>query len=327
MDDRQDVQPEARASCHASAMTRRACLGRAIALASAIITGGCNEAGPLDVTIPAFVFVSGTQQDAELYLWSGDTVTRLTSNAFGDGEPHVAAGHLVFTSDRDGNPEIYFGDVRAIATRRLTTHDATDGEPALHPAGHRIAFVSLRSGTPRLWTMDTLGNELSPLVTGSEAFYRERAPAWSPRGDRIAFTSARTGTSQVFIVDASGGAAVQVTSEDGGAFDPSWSATGAHIVYVSAGGTPRLRAVFATGGDAVDYAVLADTALGEPSCGMHFCVAVRGAYGPDGDLVAYGAPRTTRSSVGVPPLPAQTSGVRVLVAGAENERDPAVVPQ
>ena len=299
---------------------------RLIALTCGIVAGACDEAGPLDVSLPAFVFVSGAQQDRELYLWSGDTVARLTSNAFGDGEPHVAAGHLVFTSDRDGNAEIYFGDLRAIGTRRLTTHDATDGEPALHPAGHRIAFVSLRSGTPRLWTMDTLGNEMSPLVTGSEAFYPERAPAWSPRGDRIAFTSARTGTSQVFVVDASGGTAVQVTSEAGGAFDPSWSATGAHIVYVSAAGTPRLRTVPATGGDAVDYAVLADTALGEPSCGVHFCIAVRGAYGADGDLVAYGAPRGTRSSVGVPPLPGQTGGMRVLVAGTANDRDPAVVP-
>src|SRR5688572_10837094 len=100
MDHPQDAQLEARASCDASAMTRGASLGRAIrtlliTLASAIVTGGCHEAGPLDVTLPAFVFVSGTQQDAELYLWSGDTVTRLTSNAFGDGEPHVAAGHLV----------------------------------------------------------------------------------------------------------------------------------------------------------------------------------------------------------------------------------------
>ena len=67
----------------------------------------------------------------------------------------------MFTSDRDGNPEVYFGDVRATAVRRLTTHTATDGEPALHPRGDRIAFVSMRSGTPRLWMMDTLGGSLA----------------------------------------------------------------------------------------------------------------------------------------------------------------------
>ena len=298
----------------------------AILLAS---SGACDESGPLDVALPAFVFVSGEQQDAELYLWSADTVTRLTSNAFADGEPHVAAGHLVFTSERDGNPEIYIADVRATSSLRLTTNTATDGEPALHPAGERIIFVSMRSGTPRLWTMDTLGGSLSALPTGSATFIPERAPAWSPHGDRVAFTSARTGTSQVFLVDADGGVATQLTSEAGGAFDPAWSATGTHIVYATGGGTPRLRSVPAAGGEAVDYAVIEGTALGEPACGAHFCIVVRGAYGSDGDLIAYGAPRAQRPVIGVPPPPApsQTTGVRVLVARAANDRQPAVVPE
>jgi hypothetical protein len=291
-----------------------------------IALGACDESGPLDVALPEFVFVSGEQQETELYLWSAETVTRLTSNAFADGEPHVAAAHVVFSSERDGNPEIYFADVRVTSTRRLTTDLATDGEPALHPTGDRIVFVSMRSGTPRLWTMDTLGGSLQALPTGSATFIPERAPAWSPQGDRIVFTSARTGTSQVFIVDASGGVATQVTSEAEGAFDPAWSATGAHIVYATGGGAPRLRSVPVAGGGAVDYAVAADTALGEPSCAVHFCVVVRGAYGVDGDLVAYGAPRAVRPPIGVPPPPAPISGVRVLVARAGNDRQPAVIP-
>lgn len=299
---------------------------RVLALALGMVTAGCDETGPLDVRLPAVVFVVGEQHDTELYLWSTDTLTRLTNNAFGDEEPHVARGRLVFTSDRDGNPEVYFSDVRASAPRRLTNHTATDGEPALHPAGDRIAFVSMRSGTPRLWMMDTLGGSLAALSTGSATFYPERAPAWSPRGDRIAFTSARTGTSQVFVVDAAGGDAVQVTSEAGGAFDPSWNATGTHLVYVAAAGTPRLRIVPATAGEAADYLALPDTALGEPSCGVHYCVAVRGAYGEDGDLVAYGAPRATGGSVGVPPMPVRSTGLRVLVERSGNDSHPAVVP-
>jgi hypothetical protein len=294
-----------------------------------MVATACDESGPLDAALPAFVFVSGDQQEAELYLWSADTLTRLTSNGFADGEPHVAAGHLVFTSERDGNPELYIGDVRATSTRRLTIHAATDGEAALHPVGDRIVFVSMRSGTPRLWMMDTLGGSLAALPTGSAMFIPERAPAWSPQGDRIAFTSSRTGTSQVFIVDATGGAAIQLTSEVGGAFDPAWTTTGAHVVYAAAAGTPRLRSVPTSGGNAVDFAVAADTALGEPSCGRHFCVAVRGAYGFDGDVVAYGAPRAPRPAIGVPPTrgPAQATGARMLVATERNDRQPAVVPE
>jgi dipeptidyl aminopeptidase/acylaminoacyl peptidase len=175
--------------------------------------------------------------------------------------------------------------------------------------------------------MDTLGGSLAPLATGSATLYPERAPTWSPQGNRIAFTSARTGTSQVFVVDAIGGEAVQLTSEAGGAFDPSWSTSGTQVVYATSAGTPRLRSVLANGGEAADYAVLADTALGEPSCGVFFCIAVRGAYGGNGDLVAYAAPAGS-SWGGVPPIPspAQTRGVRVIVAREANDRHPAVVP-
>jgi dipeptidyl aminopeptidase/acylaminoacyl peptidase len=303
--------------------------GLALCVIAVLAAGACDETGPLDVELPAFVFVSGEQQEAELYLWSADTITRLTSNAVADGEPHVARDRLVFTSDRDGNPEIYMADVRATSPRRLTDDQSTDGEAALHPTNDRIVFVSMRSGTPRLWTMDTLGGSLAALATGSPSFIPERAPVWSPSGDRIAFTSARTGTSQVFVVDASGGVATQVTSEAGGAFDPAWSATGAQIIYATAAGTPRLRAVTVASGHATDYAVAADTSLGEPSCSAHFCIAVRGAYGGEGDVVAYGAPRPPRPTVGVPPMPgtAQTDEVRVLVDTPGNDRQPAVIPE
>ena len=294
----------------------------------AVLVTACDETGPLDAELPAFVFVSGEQQEAELYLWNADTITRLTSNAVADADPHVARNRLVFTSERDGNPEIYMADVRATSPRRLTDDPATDGEGALHPTADRIVFVSMRSGTPRLWTMDTVGGSLAALPTGSPTFIPERAPVWSPSGDRVAFTSARTGTSQVFIVDASGGVATQVTSEAGGAFDPAWSATGAQIIYATAAGTPRLRAVALADGNATDYAVAADTSLGEPSCSAYFCIAVRGAYGSDGDLVAYGAPRPSRPAIGVPPPPGpvQTGEVRVLVATPGNDRQPAVIP-
>jgi WD40 repeat protein len=300
-----------------------------VAFATVMLTlGACDESGPLDAALPAVVFVSGAQQDAELYLWSDDTLTRLTSNAFAESEPHVAAGRLAFTSDRDGDSEIYIGDVRATNVRRLTMNPAADGEAAIHPTGDRVVFVSTRSGTPRLWTMDTLGGSLAPLLTGSETFIPERGPAWSPSGDRIAFTSARTGTSQVWVVSALGGMATQVTVEAGGAFDPAWSATGEHIIYATGAGTPRLRSVVVANGATADYAVVADTSLGEPSCSPDFCVVVRGAYGFAGDLVAYAAPRAPGPGIGVrpPPGPLRGNESRVLVAWLPNDRQPAVIP-
>jgi hypothetical protein len=103
---------------------------RVLALAVVLLVSGCDEIGPLDVTLPAIVFVSGEPLEGELYLWSDDTLTRLTSNEYGDEEPHVAAGHLVFTSNRDGNPEIYFGDVRHCGAEADDAHGYRRGARA-----------------------------------------------------------------------------------------------------------------------------------------------------------------------------------------------------
>ncbi|MGQ0713765.1 MAG: hypothetical protein ACT4PJ_08530 [Gemmatimonadaceae bacterium] len=291
-------------------------LARLSALAvAAAWTLACEGTIPGRAVLPDVIFVTGDEQDSELLLWTTDGVMRLTTNAFADEEPHVANDRLVFTSDRDGNREIYFGDLRATSVRRLTEHNATDGEAAMRPGADWVAFVSMRSGTPRIWVTDTVGSTPVMLETGSATFVPEHGPAWSPAGDRLAFTSARTGTSQVFIVDAAGGAAVQLTREAGGAFDPVWTASGSQVLYATGAGTPRLRIIPASGGAAADYAVAA-AALGEPSCNQHFCVAVRGAYGPNGDLVAFGAPSGSTGG----------AEARILLERGENDRAPAAIP-
>jgi len=263
--------------------------------------------------VPAFVFVSDAEDGTpSLYRWRDGTVTRLTSSGAADVEPHSAAGKLVFTTLRHGDPELYVADLDGGMQRRLTTNAAIDAEPALHPAGQLVLFVSNRSGTPRIWLTDADGAEATPLPTGSASFVPEHAPAWSPSGDRIAFTSSRTGTSQVYVVvPGTGGNAVQLTSESGGAFDPAWLPGGATILYVAAAGTPRLRSVDVATRAAHDVAADA-RGLGEPSCGAAVCLATAGPYGDAGDVLAV--------------LPNRPSSVpRQVVTRAGDDRQPAVL--
>ena len=62
----------------------------------------------------------------------------------------LAAGKIVFTSYRDGDAEIYLAANDGSNATRLTSSASLDEQPALSPDGSRIAFVSARSGTPRL---------------------------------------------------------------------------------------------------------------------------------------------------------------------------------
>jgi Tol biopolymer transport system component len=297
-----------RAARAARRLLRAAALG--VAGAGAGAAGGCSDAThPTPIVVPPLVFVSDADGYAQLFRLRNDTVVRLTTTVGDDRQPQSAAGWVVFASNRDGNYEIYLTDVNGSAPRRVTTNTYTDSAPALDPTGQRIAFVSDRGGTPRLWVVDTSGANPSALFTGSQAFVPELAPAWSPSGAMIAFTSTRTGTSQVFVMPAAGAMATQVSHEATGAFDPTWVTEG-DIIYTALGGAPHLVRVTIATGETRPFASDA-RGLGEASCAAAACVAVAGPGGADGDLVA---------------ISTASGRTAVALGRAANDRQPAVIP-
>ncbi|MGH7720588.1 MAG: hypothetical protein ACREON_17290 [Gemmatimonadaceae bacterium] len=276
----------------------------------ALLCVACGDATrPPAFDAPAFVFVSEVGGVSQLFRFRNDSIVPLVAGGGDDFGPKSASGRIVFTSRRDGNAELYLTGVDGTAPRRLTNHAADDGEGAPDSRAERVAFVSARSGAPRIWLMDTTGANLAALATGSAAFVAEHAPAWSPQGDRIAFTSLRTGTSQVFVVPAAGGDAEQVTHESAGAFSPSWSADGSSIRYVTGAAEPRLRAVVLASGAVADFATDRG-GLGDLSCSSEVCLAVSAPLGPDRDIVAI--------------VPGSRAPIPVL-ARVESDRQPAVI--
>lgn len=231
-----------------------------------------NGIEPRRIEPPPFIFVSGTENAAELVRWEAGATTPLTTNSFADIDPHVAADRIVFTSNRDAGNEIYFATLDLSSPRRLTTTAASveDVEPALDRSGTQVAFVSTRSGVPRLWLTDTVGATPSAIATGSDAVVPERAPAWSPDGTRLAFTSSREGQSQVYVLNLEGGEVQRLTNEAAGAFEPAWNGT-TEIVYTAGGGS-RIKAVTVSSG-LVRFLSPSGVAMDQPTCARGVCVA------------------------------------------------------
>jgi TolB protein len=262
-----------------------------------LLVAGCSDpTRPEALDVSPFVFVSNAEGALALYRFDAGTITRLSGAGNDDRDPHSAAGRIVFTSRRDGNAEIYAADLGLTSQQRLTTSSATDDAPALDPTGTTVAFVSGRSGTPRVWLMDVTGANPRLLETGSATLVPEGSPTWSPTGDRIAFTSVRTNASQIFVVAAAGGPAIQLSHEATGAFTPTWSADGRNIIYVLLAGGPGLLRVPAGGGDASAFA-LDDGGISDPACGGALCLAVTGALDAPGDLLAISASGRTRRPI------------------------------
>jgi Tol biopolymer transport system component len=160
-------------------------------------------------------------------LTSGGHVPRLSAQG--------GASRIAFTTNRDGNFEIYAVSADRSRLTRLTNHPAWDADPAWSPDGERIAFRSNRHGNWEIYVMNADGSAVSRL-TNNPAFDAE--PAWSPDGTRIAFSSdrfvSRSGVrvTGIYIMNADG-SAVTAPIAPGGYFHPDWSPDGQTITFHS----------------------------------------------------------------------------------------------
>ena len=137
---------------------------------------------------------------------------------------------IVFTSNRDGDWDIYSMDVNGENLLQLTDHPASDEVPACSPDGRRIAFMSERDGSPDLYVMDSGGNNVIRLTNSKFGEYRA---SWSPDGMKIAFPSIRDGNSEIHAMDADGNNLTRLTKHEPHDVSPSWSPDGSKIAFIS----------------------------------------------------------------------------------------------
>jgi TolB protein len=137
-------------------------------------------------------------------------------------------GKIAFSSNRDGDFEIWTMEPDGSDPEPLTANVARDSEPTWSADGSRIAFVSERDGDSEIYVMNADGSDETRLSNNGAV---DRYPAWSPDGSRIAFVSTRDGDSEIFVMNADGSNQTRLTNNDFVDVSPAWSPDGAKIAF------------------------------------------------------------------------------------------------
>lgn len=186
----------------------------------------------------------------------GTDLVRLTDSDGYDAEATVSPNgdKIVFTSMRDGDPEIYVMDIDGSNQTRLTFEKGYDGGPFFSADGNKIVFRSSRPKTEEeltdydelvehglvrpsvleIYIMNADGSDMKQITNLGKASF---APFFHPNGDKIIFASninSETGRNfDIYTVNIDGTGLEQITFNE--TFDgfPIFSKDGKKLIFCS----------------------------------------------------------------------------------------------
>lgn len=186
----------------------------------------------------------------------GSDVQRLTSSENYDAEATVSpkGDKIVFTSTRDGDPELYVMDINGANQTRLTFEKGYDGGAFFSQDGSKIVFRASRPRTEaeladyeelanhglfrpailEIYVMNADGSDIQQVTNFGKASF---APFFHPDGKRIIFSSNYGAQNprdfNLFLINVDGTGLEQVTFS--GTFDgfPMFTKDGKQLVFCS----------------------------------------------------------------------------------------------
>lgn len=195
---------------------------------------------------------------------AGDTVDA----AFAVSCQFALRNQVLFTSNRDGNDEIYVMDADGSHETRLTfTSDALELEARPSPDGTRIVFDLVRGAIEQLYTMNADGSDTTQLTHDAAL---EESPAWSPDGSKIAFDD-----DGIEVMNADGSGVTRLSSTG---YCPYWSPDGSKIVLCAPNQTSGKGDIYTMRPDGTGLQDLTN----DPNYSDSYPV-----YSPDGSRIAF----------------------------------------
>jgi Tol biopolymer transport system component len=178
-------------------------------------------------------FTTNRDGNNEIYVMNADggNPTNLTFNPANDTEPAwfnqqmvlmLYTDWIAFTSDRDGNQEVYAMLPDGTEQVNLTVYpSANDHSPVGIQDGAQVAFVSNRDGNQEIYQMNTDGSSPEILIFNPGDDQLLSASADSPW---LAFTTNRDGNQEIYMFNLDTSELVNITASPADEVNPAWYA-------------------------------------------------------------------------------------------------------
>jgi TolB protein len=140
----------------------------------------------------------------------------------------TSAEYISFSSNRNGNYDIYMIDRDGDNLQVLLDGPADENHASWSPNGRYLAYASNENAAfYNIYVMDMRTKQRWQLTDHSA---NDTTPTWSPEGTEIAFISNRSGKYRVYKMDINGEKLSQLT-KGGNDWGPAWSPDGKWIAY------------------------------------------------------------------------------------------------
>lgn len=193
--------------------------------------------------IPSFLYVTYKKGIPKIYI-----------NSEGKGEPFVQLrgnqllpslslnnDQIAFISDAAGRADLFLQNLdskrKPLGKPRqlFSAPRATEASPTFSPDGKKLAFVSDKDGTPRIYIIQIPAQENENLMPYAQLITTKNknnvTPAWSRDGKKLAFCANNNGPRELWIYDFETNEERQVTFGKENKENPCWSDDNLHIVY------------------------------------------------------------------------------------------------